>query len=74
MPKFITAILPNFILRYAQGLRFPQLFLLFVCLFVFDLLIPDFIPFIDELLFAVLALVFARIKRRPTRPVQVVHD
>ncbi|MFA9440247.1 DUF6116 family protein [Uliginosibacterium sp. sgz301328] len=74
MPKFIAAILPNFILRHAQGLRFPQLFLLFACLFVFDLLIPDFIPFIDELLFAMLALVFSRIKRRPTQPMQVVHD
>ena len=31
-----------------MNLRFPTLFLLFAVLTVLDLLIPDFIPFVDE--------------------------
>ena len=36
------------IARFASGLRFPYLFLLIAALFVADLIIPDAIPFVDE--------------------------
>jgi predicted MFS family arabinose efflux permease len=36
--------------KLASRLRFPQLFVLALVLFILDLLIPDFIPFIDEIL------------------------
>ena len=36
--------------RLAQ-LRFPRLFAITAALFVIDLIVPDFIPFADELLF-----------------------
>jgi hypothetical protein len=46
------------LLQYADRLRFRQLFLLTAALFVIDLLIPDIIPFADELLLGLLTLLF----------------
>lgn len=36
--------------RVASRLKFPQLFGIFLALFLFDLLVPDFVPFVDEIL------------------------
>jgi hypothetical protein len=44
--------------RYADRLRFRQLFLLTASLFVIDLLVPDMIPFADEPLLGLLTLLF----------------
>jgi hypothetical protein len=52
------------VLRFAAGLRFPALFAVAGGLFLLDLLIPDFIPFADELFFGLLTLIFASWKRR----------
>lgn len=38
------------ILAFAGRLRFPTLFLITAGLFVFDLVVPDFVPFIDEIM------------------------
>jgi hypothetical protein len=54
----------NVILSFLRNLRFRQLFLLTLGLFVLDLIVPDFIPFIDELLLGLLTLLFA-IWRKP---------
>ena len=54
----------NMILSYLRNLRFRQLFLLTLGLFVLDLIVPDFIPFIDELLLGLLTFMFA-IWRKP---------
>ena len=35
---------------FFAGMRFPKLFVCVLLLFLIDLVIPDFIPFIDELL------------------------
>jgi hypothetical protein len=53
------------LLRFAAGLRFPTLFWITAALFLLDVLIPDFIPFADELLLGLLTLLFASLKRRP---------
>ena len=45
--------------RFASRLRFPQLFVLFAALFFFDLLVPDFVPLIDELLLGLGTALFA---------------
>ncbi|WP_366520638.1 DUF6116 family protein, partial [Accumulibacter sp.] len=45
-----ASLFPRFVLRFAERLRFPQLFLLALTLFVLDLLLPDMIPFVDEIL------------------------
>lgn len=47
------------LLKFADKLRFRQLFLVTAGLFVIDLLIPDVIPFVDELLLGLLTLLLA---------------
>lgn len=44
------------IFRYAERLRFPNLFLVTLALFVLDVLIPDMIPFVDEILLGLVTL------------------
>ncbi len=51
------------ILRFASGLKFRQLFLVTAALFLLNLVIPDPIPFFDELILGLLALLFASWKR-----------
>jgi hypothetical protein len=60
MPNPIAGAL----LRFASGLRFPTLFWITAGLFLVDLVIPDMIPFADELLLGLLALLFGSLKRR----------
>jgi hypothetical protein len=51
-------------LRFAAGLRFPRLLAVTAALFVLDLLIPDMIPFADEILLGLLSLLLASLKKR----------
>jgi Family of unknown function (DUF6116) len=55
--------------RFASRLRFPTLFWLTLGLFLFDLVIPDVVPFIDEILLALLSLLFASWKKGRTETV-----
>ena len=50
--------------RFASQLRFPYLFLLTAALFVIDLLIPDAIPFADEVLLGLIAVLLGTWKGR----------
>ena len=50
--------------RFAAKLRFPTLFLITASLFVFDLVIPDLIPFADELLLGLGTLLLGSLRRR----------
>lgn len=61
---WLVKILPGVLLRRAQRLRFPHLFLLFLGLLVVNLLVPDPVPFIDELILALGTLLFSAWKRR----------
>ena len=45
--------------RYGRRLRFPHLLLLTGLLLVVDLVLPDGLPFIDELVLTLLTLLFA---------------
>jgi len=54
-PRSLIAIFLNF----ANQLKFRNLFLIVIGLFFFDLLIPDFIPLIDEIMLGLLAIVLA---------------
>ncbi len=56
------------LLNYAQNLRFKNLFLLAFGLFVLDLIIPDVIPFADEILLALVTLLLSRWKKEKTEP------
>lgn len=55
--------MPAFILAYLVQLRFRYLFLVTAEVFAVDLVVPDLIPFVDELLFGALTLLFAAWKR-----------
>lgn len=52
------------IIGYASRLRFPTLFLVIAALFVFDLIIPDFIPFLDEIMLGLGTVLLASWKNR----------
>lgn len=53
------------LLGFAERLRFPRLLLLTAGLFVADLVIPDLIPFVDEILLALVTLLLSRWKKKP---------
>ena len=61
------------ILAYASRLRFPTLFWITLSLFVVDLVIPDFVPFADEILLGLATLAVSSWKRReePRPPIDV---
>jgi len=50
--------------RFAQGLRFPTLFGLVAGLFLIDLVIPDLVPFADEILLAFGTVLLGSLRRR----------
>ena len=51
-------------MRWLGRLSYPRLFLLMAALFFFDTLIPDFIPFIDEILLGMGTLLLAKLKKK----------
>ena len=53
------------LLGFAERLRFPRLLLLTATLFFVDLLVPDLIPFVDEILLALVTLLLSRWKKKP---------
>jgi len=58
--------------RIFGRLRFPQLFAVAAVLFVLDLLVPDLIPFVDEILLGLLTLLLGSLQRgeriEPNKP------
>lgn len=58
------SILLSRLMRFAAGLRFPKLLALTAALFILDLIIPDMIPFADEILLGLLSLLLASLKKR----------
>jgi len=51
------------VMEFAAGLRFPQLFFVAAALFVLDVLVPDMIPFVDEILLGLLTVLLAQWKK-----------
>ena len=62
--------------RFAGQLRFPQLFWLTAILFLLDVLIPDLIPFADEILLGLATLLLGSWKKRvdPRREPRTASD
>ena len=56
-----AAIVQKF-LAYADKLKFRNLFLIVLGLFAIDLVVPDFIPLIDEIILGLLAIILANWK------------
>jgi hypothetical protein len=57
----------NRLMAYASQLRFPKLLLLAVVLFGVDLIVPDFIPFVDEILLGLTAMMLGLLKDKKPR-------
>lgn len=55
--------LVGLLLRFASGLRFPVLFGLTAAVFLVDLVVPDAIPFVDEILLGLATLILAGWRR-----------
>lgn len=54
-----SSLIQGFLAR----LRFPQLFMLAAGLFLFDLIVPDFFPFVDEILLAIGTLILGSMQK-----------
>jgi hypothetical protein len=62
--SFMTNPLTGPFLAYASRLRFPTLFKITLGIFLVDLVVPDFIPFVYEILLGLGALLFASWQKR----------
>jgi len=51
--------------RWISKLKFPQLFTFTAALFLIDFIVPDLVPFLDEILLAAATLLLANMKREP---------
>jgi hypothetical protein len=61
-------IIQDWFMRYASRLRFPKLLVLAAVVFGVDLILPDVIPFADEILLGLITLLLAMLKKRnPSR-------
>ena len=58
---------------YAARLRFPKLLGLTLTLFVIDLLVPDFIPFADEILLGLVTALLSVWKRGKSSPADIAQ-
>ena len=50
--------------RFASRLKYPYLFMLIAVVFALDLIVPDAIPFIDEILLGLVAVLLGTWKER----------
>ncbi|MEZ5454583.1 MAG: DUF6116 family protein [Lysobacteraceae bacterium] len=57
-------LLPTFLVKRLQTLRFPHLFLLTAALWLLSVLVPDPLPFVDELVLTLGTLTLAAWRRR----------
>ena len=62
------------VLVWLGRLSYPRLFALAVTLFVISVVVPDPLPFVDELLLGMGALLISRRKRKPEPPGRRVID
>lgn len=66
----MATLLLSPLLRWFGRLSYPRLFLVTAALFVADVIVPDFIPFVDELLLGLGTLLLANWKQRNAPPGQ----
>ena len=60
--------LTTLVQRLLPRLRYPQLFLALAALLLVDLVLPDPVPLLDELLLATLTFIAASLRRRREEP------
>ena len=54
----------NRLVRFVGAMRFPWLVAVTAALFVVNVIVPDALPFVDEILLGLVTVMLARIKRR----------
>jgi len=54
------------LVAYASRMRFPWLVAVTAALFLADVLVPDLIPLVDEMLLGLLTVILASLRRRRT--------
>ena len=54
--------------EFASRLRFPKLFGITLAVLIVDVLVPDLIPFVDEILLALVTALLGSWKRRRETP------
>ena len=59
------------LLAFASKLRFRTLFLVTAALFAFDLVIPDVLPFVDEILLGLATLLLSSLRKPVTKPAEL---
>lgn len=64
MKRVLPSALVGWFLNYARRLKHPQLFKWICALFLIDLIIPDLVPFVDEILLGLATLFLAAWKKR----------
>ena len=57
------SLIKSRIVPYLESLRFPVLLFVAAALFLVDLAVPDVIPFVDEVLLALIVALLSRLKR-----------
>jgi hypothetical protein len=62
MPPTSKQIGGTILTRWISKLRFPQLFTFAAALFFIDFLVPDMIPFLDEILLAAATVLLGNLK------------
>ena len=56
--------MPSTLSDFLAQLRFPYLFLLTAAVFFLDVLVPDLVPFADEVLLGLGTLLLSKLKRK----------
>ena len=59
-----TGMVRNRFTTFAAQLRFPKLVALTAAIFVIDMIVPDMVPFADEILLGLLAAMMATFKKK----------
>lgn len=57
-------MIPKFVRRFLERRRFPTLMLLGAVLFIANLLVPDPIPFVDEILMLIATVLIGSVRAR----------
>ena len=58
--------LPGPLMDFVNRLRFKNLFILITVLLIIDILIPDMIPMLDEIILGIIAVILGNLKKKTT--------
>ena len=67
-------MIPKFIRRFLEHRRFPTLMMLGGLLFLVNLLLPDPIPFVDEILMLIATVLIGSVRSRKEPPEDATQD